>query len=77
MTTIPDPPSTTDEFCMCSADVYVEWPDLDQPGITVHAVTCSGCGHRDLSYNEGGFYEPPTDAIYHTDPGWEVPDDHA
>jgi hypothetical protein len=72
MTTFPGRLSTTDEFCTCPADVHVEWADLDQPGITVYSVTCPVCGCRDLSYDEGGFYEPPTDAVYRTDPGWEV-----
>ena len=72
MTATPDRLSTTVNHCACSDDVYVEWADLDQPGITVHTVTCSACGRRDLTYNEGGFHEPPTDAVYRTDPGWEV-----
>jgi hypothetical protein len=72
MTTTPDPLSTADNFCTCSDDVHVDWADLDQPGITVHSVTCPTCGRCDLTYNEGGFYEPPADAVYRTDPGWEV-----
>jgi hypothetical protein len=72
MTTNPGSRSTRDDRCVCSDDVDVEWADLDQPGITVYTVTCPACGRRDLTYNEGGFYEPPTDAVYLTDPGWEV-----